>query len=123
MDEKTLTALQGSISKWEAIVAGTGDDLGTDNCPLCLEFADKHADVNEDEPRWASEGCFGCPVAEKVGTHSCCRTPYQAWANHSWDVNGKKSHPYTVKDDKGRQLAQAELDFLKSLVPQRAAAR
>jgi hypothetical protein len=39
MDEKTLEALKGSIRKWEAIVDGTGEDDGADNCPLCHMFA------------------------------------------------------------------------------------
>ena len=38
MNRKTLTALKGSIKKWEKIVAGTGSDNGYQNCPLCALF-------------------------------------------------------------------------------------
>jgi len=41
MDEKTLAALRGSISKWEGIVAGTMQDSGASNCPLCKKFRKK----------------------------------------------------------------------------------
>ena len=38
MDKATREALLGSIEKWERIVAGTGEDRGTLNCPLCTKF-------------------------------------------------------------------------------------
>lgn len=114
MDDKTLTALQRSIQKWEAIVAGTGVDDGVDNCALCQAFSDDY----RNEPGWAVDGCFGCPVAEKVGAANCMGTPYDAWAAHGRTSAEYKRHPYKVEDEKGKQLAQAELDFLRSLVPQ-----
>ena len=55
MDKATREALLGSIEKWRRIVAGTGEDLGWKNCPLCTMYY--HG------------GCEGCPVAEKVGEH------------------------------------------------------
>src|SRR5262245_41236356 len=33
MDDETLEALNGSIAKWQAIVGGTGEDEGAENCP------------------------------------------------------------------------------------------
>lgn len=86
MAPKTLKALQGSIKKWEGIVAGTAHDLGSDNCPLCKMFA-------------YMPNCDGCPVAERTGVSSCCGSPY-----------------YDYKDGIPG-AAQAELDFLKSLLP------
>lgn len=128
MDEKTLTALQGSIKKWEAIVAGTGLDAGTINCPLCQEFADKTGDIDDDT--WREDGCVGCPVAETVGTHSCGRTPYSDWAAYTWDHrndgagvetnHGARHFDYRVFDDKSKDIAQKELDFLRSLLPSAA---
>jgi len=106
MDAKTLKALRGSIAKWEAIVAGTGEDKGIFNCPLCLLF--NSGDGNR---------CKGCPVAESVGEIFCFHTPYSEWSELDDDV---------VYDDngltaEGRRLAQAEVDFLKSLLPKEAA--
>ena len=69
MDHKTLTALRGSIAKWEAIVAGTGEDLGYKNCPLCAEF-------------WDDGVCSGCPVSDATGEAGCAGTPYDDYLDH-----------------------------------------
>jgi hypothetical protein len=106
MDAKTLTALQGSIMKWEKIVAGTGVDRGTENCPLCEMF------FNEDY--FNEEPCNGCPVAKKTGKLYCYGTPYGAYANLC-DWGGKAGEPATMQEQKA--AAQAELDFLRSLLP------
>ena len=102
MNARTLKALRGSIKKWEKIVAGTGVDQGTYNCSLCaLFYSDYH--------------CAGCPVAKATGLHLCEGTPYIEWACP--ERNG------TIRLDSGRvsarlkRLAQAELDFLKGLLP------
>lgn len=92
MDKRTLEALKGSIAKWEAIVAGTGIDLGPDNCPLCQQFY--HI--------WSVDtNCVGCPVSTVTGK-SCCRgTPYD-----TYDESGES-----------KAVALQELNFLKSLLP------
>lgn len=95
MDARTLKALKGSIAKWEAIVAGTGTDEGPRNCPLCVEF-------------WG-DYCKGCPVRDKTGHHGCIGTPYAEWERA--DVTAATT-PALVA------LAQAELDFLRSLLPE-----
>ena len=87
-NKKTLKALQGSIKKWENIVAGTGVDRGTENCPLCQLYINNR--------------CEGCPVKKKTQLIGCLGTPYGAY---------ESSH----KDHK--KLAQAEVYFLKSLLP------
>jgi hypothetical protein len=95
MNKRTKKALEGSIAKWEAIVAGTGADRGSENCPLCKVFYDN-----------GDEYCFGCPVSKKTGKSDCYGSPYEAWA---------KALCKTADTDAQRALAQAELDFLKSL--------
>jgi hypothetical protein len=89
MDDRTLEALRGSIKKWEKIVEGTGEDAGTDNCPLC------HLFYNDDEIM-----CKGCPVAEAVDFPGCVSTPYMLYY-----------------DNPTKENAQRELDFLISLLP------
>lgn len=98
MDERTRVALEGSIKKWEEIVAGTGVDLGYNNCPLCAEFLKKN-NVNE-------ENCVGCPVRERTGKTYCSDTPYDDWSDTPYD---------DWSECRARKYAQAELDFLKSL--------
>lgn len=68
MDDETREALEGSIRKWEAIVAGTGTDKGGRNCPLCQMF-------NRDN----KTHCVGCPVREHTGLAACRNTPYEPW--------------------------------------------
>lgn len=96
MDDKTLEALKGSIAKWGAIVAGKGEDLMAQNCPLCQAFP----------------GCYGCPVAEKTDTADCQDTPWEDW------FCDFQNHETKMANTPGRvRLAQAELDFLRSLLP------
>lgn len=63
MKKLTLVALRGSIEKWERIVAGTDDDRGVANCPLCTLFYERD--------------CTGCPVAKEAKNDFCRDTPYQ----------------------------------------------
>lgn len=107
MDEQTLTALQGSIKKWERVVNGGGDH-GWQDCPLCDLF---YFQNREDE-------CDGCPVAARAGKPACSGTPYTAWVKYAWKPDRGDG---MVFDEKSKQLAQAELDFLKSLLPSDAA--
>lgn len=95
MDKATLTALQGSIAKWEGIVAGTMTDERDENCPLCHVFKQNH--------------CIGCPVRARSGRINCNDTPYVGCILAE-DEYGGESEEY-------RKAAQAELDFLRSLLP------
>lgn len=98
MDLATLDALRGSIRKWEKIVAGTGVNRGTANCPLCLKFHTRSAHLVR---------CFGCPVHKATGKHGCQGSPYEEYE----DAEGEAG------DEEMNELAHAELDFLKSLLP------
>lgn len=109
MTPATLTALRGSIAKWQAIVDGHGVDQSCDNCPLCALF-------------WDRSSCAGCPVSAKSGEHGCSNTPYEAWSDAEDDL-GISGEPINSIDDpaareKLRAAAQAELDFLISLLPE-----
>lgn len=104
MDFETLTALKGSILKWEKIVAGTGFDRGEDNCPLCELFP----------------YCTDCPVALHTGKVGCCGTAYADWLCHTYvahanDVSYFRPHKGFEKE--AQEIAQAMLDFLRSLLP------
>lgn len=102
MDAETLEALEGSIKKWEAIVAGIGADDGRKNCPLCAMF-------------YVKFDCKGCPVEAKTKLEVCQGTPYRQWAVYQ-GMKGEQ-FPLTVFDTESQRLAQAELDFLISLRP------
>lgn len=106
MDNKTLAALKASIKHWqENVEAKTPGQirLGADNCALCAIF-------NQDK-----ENCVGCPVSEKTGHSYCEGTPYEEavckYAIFSTDPSIKKKKEW-------RAAAQAELDFLISLLPE-----
>lgn len=90
MKPETLTALQGSIKKWEAIVDGTGKDQGGQNCPLCQRFETTVCKTLQGEE---------CPVRIRTGLISCAGSPYASYEPHK------------------PETAQAELDFLVSLLP------
>lgn len=108
MDAGTLEALRGSIAKWQGIVAGTLPDMGVANCPLCQRFT------------VPNDSCRGCPVMQKVGISDCAKTPYTNWSlvcpwPESFD--GSESNERWAETDAHRRAAQAELDFLISLLP------
>lgn len=102
MSPETLEALRGSIAKWRAIVDGTGNDDSVHNCPLCQQFYDKD--------------CRGCPVYDRSGIRCCVGTPYVAWCKLFGSDTlpaGKIAYSHETK-----VAAQAELDFLISLLPE-----
>jgi hypothetical protein len=103
MNAETLKALKGSIKKWEKIVAGTGMDEGTANCPLCQLFF---------YPRGLfGKPCAGCPVSEKTGWSYCTGTPYHEYVGAVENLGTE------------RGAAKAELKFLRSLLPKKAKAK
>ena len=103
MNAETLKALQGSIKKWQRIVASTeAEDKGVENCPLCGMF-------------W-SRGCGGCPVREATGLTACRGSPYSEWSTYMI------SHPALAHHripgcKECLQLARAEIAFLVGLLP------
>jgi hypothetical protein len=108
MDSETLAALDGSIRKWEAIVAGTGIDDGCDNCPLCKVFYyfSHHK---------GRTYCDGCPIYLDTGITGCERTPYDAWCEE-WGLNTILGHNGEINIF-AQELAQDMLDYLRSLRP------
>ena len=101
MDKITLKALRGSIKKWEGIVAGKVVDRGADNCPLCVKFVLK------------TRTCSGCPVSEKTGAPGCKQSPWERWVCNGGGFGFTGDTPFR------KRLAQAELNFLKKLLPKR----
>ena len=105
--KKALTALKGSIKKWEKIVKGTGVDDGINNCPLCKIF-------------W-EVGCKDCPVSEKADKFTCCeKTPYTKWDGHHYTVHGT-GFPLKIECKICERYAKQEVKFLKSLLPKKNA--
>lgn len=109
MDAKTREALEGSIAKWQAILAGTGTDRMSTNCPLCQLFYDEFDEEYNSDYRTLN--CSGCPVRGHTKQTDCAGTPYEAWVKAGG--RGKTADTPELKD-----LAQAELDFLVSLRPE-----
>jgi len=98
MDEKTLTALNASIAKWERRAGGDhSEPPGMHSCPLCRVF---HEDFYKDYQK-DRKSCEGCPVFERTGYTYCEETPYTKYYFSRTNAN-----------------AQAELDFLRSLLPE-----
>jgi len=105
MDKETLEALERSIKKWEAIVAGKGEDRGGENCALCELFAEYE--------------CVGCPVHTEIGETNCQGTPFHEWVNHHEERHPESfSEALKVECSECKELAQKELEFLKSLLPE-----
>lgn len=87
MDARTLEALEGSVKHWEQVCKN----------PTTTPIGQKYCDLCE--LFWAS-GCTQCPVRLRTGLPGCQGTPYRKFIT-------------TLS----KEAAQAELDFLKSLLP------
>lgn len=103
MSPKTLKALKASIKHWEENVAAEtpqGAGVRGDKCALCQKFASNY--------------CSGCPVFKKTLKRGCDGTPYfRAYdAYYAW----KKAQDDDHKAE-WCKAAQAEVVFLKSLLP------
>jgi len=99
MNTETLKALKEEIEGWEMIIDGKGVD--DRNSPLCDLFPT----------------CIGCPVVT-IGesTSGCQDTPYWGWLYHQIEEHGKEKE-FKISCPTCKELAQKELDFLKSLLP------
>lgn len=89
----TTEAIKGSIKKWEEIRDGKRHDSGHSDCPLCQVYY------------MGNNDCDGCPVKEKTGKSNCRNTPYVDYCRAS------------NLGEKVDTAAQAEIDFLTSLLP------
>ena len=91
--------LELSIEKWQDILDGTGEELGDQNCALCVKFGH-----NID--------CDGCPIAEDgyIDCQGTMYVPYRRALHERLESNS---------DDKTAELdaAKKELEYLKSLRP------
>lgn len=105
MDARTLEALKASIQHWEQN-ASINDlheaDVNWHSCALCMEFNSSTRPDDEEN------NCSGCPLSEKTGTQYCEKTPFMG----AWDAVHLSPDLETFK-----KHAQAELDFLRSLLP------
>ena len=104
MNPDTLSALQGAILKWEHVVDGTGPECGAVNCPLCQAI---------------NPGCEGCAVDDATG-EGCGNDEFMSWMDHIYehpDTEKSTWAEFYVQCPECKTLAQAELDFLKSMLP------
>ncbi len=92
--KRILKLLRKAMEKWENIIAGTEEDEGRDNCPLCLGL---------------KLGCFECPVAFYSEKLSCNNISYQEWIR-TW--NADLWSPCHANPPFRLNLAHQELMFL-----------
>ena len=112
MDEQTLTALEASIKHWEENINKRSPidcNFGIDSCALCRMFW-----------RIEHDSCHSCPVFQKTGLRACRGTPYSAayQAREKWYTARCARKPSRAYRDEWRRAAQAEVDFLRSLLPE-----
>jgi hypothetical protein len=108
MKPSTLEALKLSIAKWETNAKAQHwreVDIGANSCQLCRFFNRDGMVYNQ---------CFGCPVLAHTGRPYCGETPYSEvfLTMHKFEEDEN-----CMELDELRKLCQAEVDFLKSLLP------
>ncbi len=106
MDDKTLEALQNSISHWEdnLRVGRREARIFGDSCALCSLFLEEVDPSNDDDN---NNYCHGCPVKDHTGKVDCMGSPW-----------GRCMRAWTNRDAKAFvKAAQAELTFLRGLLP------
>jgi hypothetical protein len=104
VDQEMLDAIDGSIRKWEDILAGRKEDRGTGNCPLCQNY---HVTPGFLEP------CKNCPVMGDSGAKCCDGTPYKAWKEHHDSFHNDL--PRTIRCEQCAMLAYKELEYLRGM--------
>ena len=102
MSGRALRALKESITVWERRAKGQIVPPTREHCALCTQF-------------WRTldgrAACFGCPIYEHTKIHGCEGTPYRPFFDH---LDVCRTGPYCPEC---LRLIQAEVDFLKSLLP------
>lgn len=104
MDSITKQAILDSIARWEKRLDGKPDTPSVQECPLCHVFYRRHK-IN----------CRGCPIELAVGKSKCAGTPCEPYDELAY-VLEKGREPTETEKAKLIDLAQAEIDFLKSLL-------
>jgi hypothetical protein len=113
MDAETLKALKKSIKHWEGNAKADHVELAfvtSYHCALCDKFLVECDDL-----------CIGCPVADKTEQPCCEGSPWEAAYNARcyWYIKPND----IARRDAFRAAAQAEVDFLKSLLPKEGEAQ
>ena len=108
MSPEIIKALKGSIKKWERIAAGEGEDGGWHDCDLCLYSYNQHGFLS----------CTDCPVYADTGEWACRGTPQEEWEQHYDDMHPTESKR-KVHCPECKRWAEAEVGYLKSLLPEK----
>lgn len=113
MDYETYKALEESIKHWEDnLKFETSGDLsiGAADCSLCGSF--NREDIDEEDH------CKGCPVYLNTSEVYCSGTPHSKVYNLRNKLSATEYELNKLKEET-RKAVQEELDFLKSLRPNR----
>ena len=110
----TDQALIDSIEHWEDnLIQGRYQNINvhSESCALCDDYC----------TGWGV--CYGCPVKEHTGKHSCKNSPWRdaSIALGDWRRSHRYNHYVMTVDvlaarQRWRDAAKKELNFLKSLV-------
>jgi len=68
--KQKLTAIKGSIEKWDKVSKRKTCGTTRANCPLCSLY-------------FAENSCKGCPIYEKTGQEDCRGTPFKEYVEYS----------------------------------------
>jgi hypothetical protein len=123
MDAETRVALEASIKHWENNVAAeTCDQASTsgEDCALCLKFNWRCNPEIDRSDNTDENACLNCPVRQPTGEPLCYNTPYYTAdeAIYFWSIHiGFDDSADNEFRAAFRIAAQAELDFLRSLLP------
>lgn len=108
LSKEQTDALKKSIKKWELIVDEGSEDLGPADCECCIIYNSINTRLETRE-----DCCKSCPVFLKTRERFCAGTPFEKWEDYQEENDMGE---WKVFDDYSKQLAQAELDFLKGIL-------
>lgn len=113
MLDETRKAIEESIVKWKKKASEENPmniKISTSECPLCQLF-------NNDYTEEGNE-CLSCPIFEETGYDYCEATPCDKATLHlhDWRFSQSKEEIETYKQE-FREAAKKEIEFLKSLLP------
>lgn len=106
--EKAINALSRSIDKWYGVTFKGRTDNRHYDCELCRVYRVQYDDSS-------LLHCDTCPIYLDTGESSCRVTPYSEWVYYNMENFNWHRRSCRVFDEKSKELALKELNYLRAL--------
>jgi hypothetical protein len=106
--EKAINTISRSIDKWYGVTFKGRTENGHYDCELCHVYRVQYDDSS-------LLHCIACPIYSDTGEPGCHVTPYFEWVCYNTKKFNFYIGPCRVFDEKSKELALKELNYLRAL--------